>query len=251
VTVDDYESLVEAAGAGIAVHRCLTPQLQAADFSGAGPQAWRKGDPWTFAGIVRAPGTVNVLVVPDQGPAVLRPQPTLEQLRQVRAHLAARRDLTVQLAVHGPRYLPVIVKIELVVWQAAIDAGATEAQVKADTLGGIRRFLHPTRGGPAGTGWAIGQSVLASDLFRAVSPSEDLGYVSVLQVQPDIPDYHFPPLNPAGTAASYDQDRERPLRLTPPAPADPFAASVRVVDYELVCAADDGKHQIKTTVQQS
>jgi hypothetical protein len=56
-------------------------------------------------------------------------------------------------------------------------------------------------------------------------------------VRPDIPTYHFPPLNPAGTPGNYDADRERPMRL------DPFGASVRVADYELVCAAD--KHEIQ------
>jgi hypothetical protein len=124
--------------------------------------------------------------------------------------------------------------VEIRLWKEAVDAGVSEAEVEAGTLDKIQTFLHPTNGGPAGTGWQIGQPVLTSDLFAAITPSEDVGYISLLQVRPDTPLYHFPPL---GTGGTYDADRERPIRL------DPFGPSVRVADYELVCAAD--KHEIE------
>jgi hypothetical protein len=240
VTVEDYERLVEAAAPNIRIRRCLTPRLQTADLPGpaAGdPPTWRKGDPWTFAGILRAPGSVNMIIVPGHGPDIPRPEPTQEQLRQVRAYLEFRRDLTAQLAVYGPRYLPVVVKVEITLWPEARDAGVIAAEVEADTLSKIRLFLHPTSGGPAAKGWQIGQPVLTSDLFSAIAPPDDVGYISLLQVRADPPLYHFPPLNPLGTAANYDADRERPMRL------DQYGASVRVADYELVCAAD--KHEIQ------
>ncbi|WP_248962841.1 putative baseplate assembly protein [Sphaerisporangium perillae] len=242
VTVDDYEFLAGEAGNDVLIRRCLPPRLQAADGPGPAPLPWVKGDPWTFAGIVRAPGTVNMIIVPDQDATVARPEPTQDQIRQVRAYLDPRRDLTARLEVLGPRYLPVIVNVELVVWQQAIDAGADQDKVRSDTLARIQAFLHPTRGGPAGTGWQVGQPVFTSDLFRAIMPSGDLGYISTLQLRPDVPAYHFPPLNPAGTADNYNQDRERPFRLSP------FGASVRVADYELVCAAAENSHKITTTV---
>jgi predicted phage baseplate assembly protein len=237
VTADDYEFLAREASNDVHVVRCLTPRLQAADAPGPAPLPWSKGDPWTFAGIVRAPGNVTVIMVPDQGPGVARPEPTPDQIRQVRAYLDPRRDLTAHLDVLGPRYLPVVVNVELVVWQQAIDAGADVPRVRSDTLDRIKAFLHPTRGGPDGTGWQVGQAVFSSDLFKAIMPSGDLGYVSALQVRPDIPAYHFPPLNPAGTAANFDK-RERPFD------AANLGASVRVADYELVCAAADAAHQI-------
>jgi len=84
--------------------------------------------------------------------------------------------------------------------------------------------------------------VFTSDLFRAIMPSEDLGYISTLQVRPDIPAYHFPPLNPTGTAANYNPATERPF------PLSSLGASVRVADYELVCAAASSEHQITSTV---
>jgi hypothetical protein len=237
VTVDDYEFLAREASTDVAIQRCLTPRVQAA----AGP-AWQKGDPWTFAGITRAPGNVNMIIVPDQGPSVARPEPTQDLIRDVSAYLEPRRDLTAHLQVLGPRYLPVIVSVALVVWQEALQAGALQAKVEDDTLDQIRAFLHPTRGGPSGTGWQVGQPVFTSDLFRAIMPLEDLGYISTLQVRPDIPAYHLPPLNPNGTVSNFNPALERPF------PLSGFGASVRVADYELVCAAADSSHTITSTV---
>jgi predicted phage baseplate assembly protein len=242
VTADDYEFLAREATNDVHISRCLTPRLQASGGPGT-PPAWSKGDPWTFAGIVRAPGTVNVIVVPDQGASVPQPEPTPKLLREVLGFLDQRRDLTAHLEVMGPRYLPIVVQVELVVWQQAIDAGADQNAVRADTLRKIMAFLHPTRGGPVGDGWQVGQPVFNSDLFRAIMPAEDTGYISSLQIRPDIPTYHFPPLNPTGAANNYNAALERPF------PLSQFGASVRLADYELVCAADDGVHVIKTTVQ--
>ncbi|MFJ3902877.1 baseplate J/gp47 family protein [Streptomyces sp. NPDC090025] len=236
VTVDDYEFLALETP-GIRISRCLGPRLQTAD-SVLTPPAWRTGDPWSFAGIVRAPGSVHVIVVPDQGPGTPRPEPTPDTLRAVRARLDPRRDLTARLEVHGPRYLPIAVKADLVVWKQAVDAGVDAAQVRKDLLARIGAYLHPVHGGPQGTGWRVGQHVLTSELFHAVRPAEEIGYLASLAVRPGIPYYHLPPLNPGGTPDNYDQDRERPARLSP------FGASVQLADYELVCAADESAHEI-------
>ncbi len=238
VTADDYEFLAGEATGDVRIVRCLTPRLQAT----ANPPAWAKDDPWAFAGITRAPGTVNVIIVPDQGASVARPEPTQDQIRQVLAYLEQRRDLTAHLAVYGPRYLPVAVTVELVVWQQAILAGADQNRVRDDVMDGIRRFLHPVRGGPDGQGWQVGQPVFTSDLFRAIMPAQDLGYISSLLVRADIPAYHFPPINPSGTPTNYNPTLERPFALSP------AGASVRIADYELVCAAADSAHTVKLTI---
>jgi hypothetical protein len=47
----------------------------------------------------------------------------------------------------------------------------------------------------------------------------------------DIPAYHFPPFKADGTENNWDAAKERPFDLTK------NAASVRVADYETVCAA--------------
>ena len=78
------------------------------------------------------------------------------------------------------------------------------------------------RGGPDGTGWRIGQQVFSSDVFRAIKPDDDVGYVASVQVVAGTPD-------PPG---------DRPFN--PPSPG----ASVRVADYELVCAAAPADQKI-------
>jgi hypothetical protein len=132
--------------------------------------------------------------------------------------------------------------VDLVIWPQARNAGVDEARIKSDTLDRIAAFLHPTRGGPDGRGWQVGQHVFTSDLFRAVMPTEDIGFIAGLGIRPDVPVYHFPPLNPGGTAANFNVQLERPF------PLSPSGASVRVADYELVCAADPAAHTVKTTV---
>ena len=150
--------------------------------------------------------------MPDQGPDVPRPEPTRDLVREVQAYLDQRRDLAAHLEVLGPRYLPVIAQVELNVWQQALNAGADQNRIKADILQRIVGFLHPTRGGPAGNGWQVGQPVFVSDLFKAILPSDDLGYISSLQIRADIPAYHFPPLNPGGTAGNFNASARAAVR---------------------------------------
>jgi predicted phage baseplate assembly protein len=236
VTVDDYEFLAREAAGDLVIRRCLPPRLHNPPPGAQSP--FTKGDPWEFGGLVRAPGTVNLVIVPDRGLEVPRPEPTQDQIRLVLAYLDARRDLTARLVVVAPRYLPVIVSVEIMVWQEAINAGAERATIESDTRARIQQFLHPTRGGPDGTGWQVGDPVFTSDLFRALMPAQDVGFISTLQVKPDTPAYHFPPLGPGG---QYKGDVERPFALSS------FGASVRLADYELVCAAADSAQLVKTT----
>lgn len=218
VTAEDYENLARAATTDVVTVRCLTPRLSA------------DGSPWTYAGMSRAPGSVYVIVVPDNGPDDPRPGPSVNLLNEVTEYLDARRDLTAALAVVGPRYLPVNVTAQLNVWKQAISGGVDETQLSADTRARIDAYLHPTRGGPDGTGWQAGQPVFASDLFRAIMPAENVAYIASLQLSADLPTYHFPPFKPDGTAANWDPNTERPFDLTQK------AASVRVADYETVCS---------------
>ncbi|WP_194814241.1 baseplate J/gp47 family protein [Nocardia sp. XZ_19_385] len=226
VTVEDYENLAKAATTDVVSARCLPPRLHEEN----GP---RKGTPWAFAGMTRAPGTVHVIVVTDQGESEPRPTPSPVVLAEVRDYLDRRRDLTAALAVVGPRYLPVKVTAVLNIWASAINAGASKEQLEIDTEKLINAYLHPTRGGPDGTGWAVGQPVFASDLFRAITPPENIAYIATLQIQAQIPLYHFPPFKPDGTEANWDPNAERPFKI------GQLGATVRVADYELICAATE------------
>jgi hypothetical protein len=137
--------------------------------------------------------------------------------------------------VTGPRYLPIVVTASLGVWQRAIDGGLTTlTAAAADLEQRVRRFLHPVHGGLAGQGWQVGQHLYIADLYRAVMPADDIGYISNLALAAQQPPlYHNPPIGPGG---AWDPD-ERPFALA-------FSATaVRVADYELVCDTP-GNHAI-------
>ncbi|MBM2613998.1 baseplate J/gp47 family protein [Actinoplanes sp. LDG1-06] len=231
ITAEDYEFLAKEATTDVRVARALPPRLLDA---AVGP--FKAGDPWPYAGLTRSPGSVFVVVVPDQGDTVDRPVPPPELLREVQEYLDQRRDLSAQLRVVGPLYLPVVVETQIFVWDAAFKAGVELKAVETETRRRIKQFLHPTRGGPAGTGWEVGQPVLVSDLFRALMPADDVGTIARLQIRADVPAYH------PGDPSTFAWQNERPFPLSPP------GASVRLADYELACAAADGAHDVTAVV---
>jgi predicted phage baseplate assembly protein len=237
VTAEDYENLALAAGTDVARVRCLEPAVQEQDGPGS-PPAWKKGDPWTFANIDRSPGNVTVIIVPvidpndpDAWQKFPRPEPTKDLLHTVQTYLDARRSLTAHLAVTGPRYLPVKVTVNVAVWKRARDQGliAEFGDVTAAMQVKLRKFLHPLLGGPDGRGWQVGQSVFSSDVFKAIMPSENVGFISQITLEADVPAYH-----PAGTPFTLtSSEKERPFTLTSTGPW------VRLADYELVCYSDN------------
>ena len=166
-------------------------------------------------------------MVPDDGPSVPRPEPTKDLLREVQAYLDRRRVLTSHLMVIGPRYLPVRVVVAASAWNKAVSQGLITgaADVQTQISDRLKAFLHPTRGGAEGKGWAVGQSVFIADLFKAIQPSEEVGFISALTLAAETPAYHVPPLGPGGAFSP----SERPFALSAPGPW------VRVADYELIC----------------
>ena len=233
VTADDYEHLAREATADVAIVRCLAPRMNDA----AAPNnsnAWAKGDPWAFGGIERSAGNVHVIVVPDQGPLVPQPQPGDELLRTVRRYLDQRRPLTATLTMHGPLYVPISVTVEISLFQSAIDSGVLATDVYATALASINAVLHPVHG-LDGDGWQVGQPVVIADIFKAIAPTADIGYVSNLTVTPQVPSYHT-------STQAWDDRLERPFPLAP----GTATVAVRLADYELVCAASN--HAITTPI---
>lgn len=226
VTSDDYELLARTAAPGIALVRCLAPRLYVNEPGG------RTGDPWTYANLQRAPGVVNVLVVPDLGPQVPEPTPSLALVHEVIRVLDQRRPIATCLHVDGPRYVRIAVHAAVTVFPEALDQGlvpskeAEFAKVEAD----IRAFLHPVHG-REGQGWQIGQSVYISDLYQAVRPEENVGFITSLTLAPES----------LGYFDGDDPENQRPFLDTIGEPSN----YVRIADYELVCPgtvhADDGE----------
>jgi hypothetical protein len=205
VTAEDYEFLAREASTDVASVRCLPPRSDG------------DGHPWFYADIDRAPGTVNLIVVPASDLAERRPQPSPDLLREIQTALDRRRDLTARLVVRGPVYVRVQVKAKIKLFGKQSEARVNLDDLQASLRDKAFKFLHPVQGGPDGKGWQVGQSVHIAALFSVLMPPPDLGYVNDLSVQLEKPD-HDSDLGQNRTAAG-------PV--------------VRVSDFELVCASDD------------
>jgi predicted phage baseplate assembly protein len=216
VTVDDYERIARTAAPGIATVRALPPRL----LEGPNPAA---GDPWTFGGLHRAPGTVTVIVVPDLGADVPEPAPSLALVHDVLRALDVARPAATALRVAGPRYVRVAVTATVQVFDAAVAAGRVRSKADecARLAAEVRAFLHPVHGGRNGTGWQVGDSVFVTDLYPVLRPPDDVGFVTSLTLGLE--------------AAVYPGAGPNPPR--PPGLAAASGANqVRLADYELVCA---------------
>ena len=227
VTPEDYEYLAREATTDVRKVRALEPRLFTA-FDTI-PVGMNQGDPWTYGALNRAPGNVNVIVVPDDSVNVPQPQPTPEMLREVDDYLTERRTVTVALNVTGARYLPVRVIVTVRIWSQAVALGLVEDplvsnQVLNDLDSKIRRYLHPTRGKADGDGWAIGEHITIAGLFDFLKPTDEVGFISDIQVQAQVPAYTPP---------------DRPIVIGPP------GVWVQLADYELICSA--ANHTITVT----
>jgi hypothetical protein len=219
VTVEDYEFLAVEATTDVAIVRCLEPRL-------IDPPDPAAGQPWTFGALDRAPGNVNVIVVPQPAAAEERPDPTTDLLHEVQRFLDRRRDLTARLHVTGPRYLPINVTAHVEVFTRAIAsgiiAGAGDVQLAVEQK--VRAYLHPVTG-KNGAGWQVGESVFIADLFKAIAPDPTVGFVSAISLL-------------GGPPAYTPVTRPFPLAALP-------SAAVRLADYELACF---GSHTITTSL---
>jgi predicted phage baseplate assembly protein len=201
VTAVDYENLACDASEEVCKARALAPL--------AGPAA---------GNLVRTPGSVTVIVVPEAEMSTPRPLPTTALVQRVEGYLATRSCLTAQVSVKGPRYLPVDVTVTVNLLQSAINAGlASEDDLfKQRVRDRIAEFLHPLHGGAQGTGWEFGQDATISELFDAVRPPSEVGFIADLKIKAGRPDHTRP------TLASGD-------------------AWVQLADFELVCS---GTHTV-------
>ena len=219
VTAQDYEYLAREATTDVRKARCL-PERLFREFDPLPPGA-RIGDPWTFGGLNRNRGNVNVIIIPDAPPAQPTPRPSAELLREVSDHLDARRVVGISLGVTGPRYLPINARAKVSIWSQALQTGlaASVEEIVERVRTRITQFLHPLYGGPEGAGWEVGQVFLVSGLLEFIQPSAEVGFISSLTVAAGTPLYDPP---------------DRPIT----GQSDVW---VQLADYELICS---GEHTI-------
>lgn len=230
VTSEDYEYLANEASKLVRKSRCLPP---------IGDQKGPVWDALTYGEIVRAPGHVNVIIIP--GPSTVdplndpRPEPSDELLEEVNAYLDKRRMLTAKLAVHGPRYVGINVTARVVLWKPKESSqGFNEEEYKAEWEQKIKEritsFLHPLVGGLSNNGWEVGRHFVVSDLFSAIQLSPDIGFITGISVERGQQNYAGPhPPKTKGGEKKTDQPN----------------LWVELADYEMVCS---GEHNVKAEV---
>jgi predicted phage baseplate assembly protein len=156
VTIEDYEYLALKSSGNVARAKCLkTPRRE---------------------------GEVTVLIVPRSEENVVDLKKKLiatpELIRRVKDFLDERRLITTKLRVGKPRSIEISLKVAVVLKPI----GAAVDRVKRDLEECIRRSLHPTLGGPEGTGWPFGRAVFKSDLYRVVEGVEGVDHVEELEI---------------------------------------------------------------------
>jgi hypothetical protein len=135
-------------------------------------RAWAEADP-DHPGLA-VPGTVTVAVVPELPAA--RPTPTPGLLRAVAEHLDACRPVACRVRVTGPEYQAVRVRATVHTTPGQGPAVGARARRAVET------FLHPLRGGAAGTGWPFGRDVHPGELLRALAGVDGVRYVTGLEL---------------------------------------------------------------------
>jgi predicted phage baseplate assembly protein len=149
-------------------------------------------------------GRVRLVVVPRMPTTdgVVPPEQLAlsdDVLRTVQRYLDERRMLTVRLSLEAPQYVAVAVYAVVYV-KPGVDQGALQATAERT----LYHFIHPTVGGPEGSGWPFGRAVFASDIFGLLSHLADVEYVGTVQ---------FATVNADGNLQPVTGDAVRPPAL--------------------------------------
>jgi predicted phage baseplate assembly protein len=127
---------------------------------------------------VRVPGAITVVVVPNskRTPDVpYRPTPSEGLLRTVCAYLQARRLLTTEVYVMGPRYQELSVDVQLVA-----KGDADTAAVRSEVEGAIGTYFDAILGGDDGTGWGFGETIRYSKVYQRILTIDGVDSISRL-----------------------------------------------------------------------
>jgi hypothetical protein len=106
-------------------------------------------------------------------------QPRKAVLRQVREFLEERRPLGAIVHVEPPKYVGAAVAARI-----ALAPGARREVVLAQADRELRRYMHPTLGGYAGTGWPYGRALLVGDVHAVIQRVPGVAFVDVVRVVP-------------------------------------------------------------------
>lgn len=161
ICTDDYVDLANKASPEVAYASCVGARDLTRD---------QKIDSETNAGIV------SVIVVPYS--SELRPQPSFELLKNVKAFLDDRRPVGIDLIVLGPEYVSISVVADIV-WEKEYSITGAVAECEKRLNG----FLHPVTGAPDGRGWRFGRMPHASDIYPVLGAIDGLDHIKMLELR--------------------------------------------------------------------
>lgn len=110
--------------------------------------------------IENSPGAVTVVVLPEKRHPT--PQPTADELRLICAHLNARRLVTTELYVIGPRYT----RIDLLRAEIETVPDADLKAVQDACTAALLTYFNPLSGGEGGSGWPFGGAIYHGQVFN-------------------------------------------------------------------------------------
>ena len=109
--------------------------------------------------------------------------PPEELMQRISGHLDERRLIGTRLLVEPPQYRGVTV-----VARAVADPDARPERVQDAALRALYSYLSPQDGGPTGSGWEFGRSVMAFDIYNALATVDGLDRIEDLLLFPADPD---------------------------------------------------------------
>ncbi|MCA9959177.1 MAG: putative baseplate assembly protein [Anaerolineales bacterium] len=133
------------------------------------------------------PGQVFVLVIPR----VARPAGYLEpawlelneaDVAALRTYLDERRLLTTRLDVRAPAYRYVAARVQL-----RPSPGANRAEVEAQVMDRLYRFLNPLTGGRDGQGWPFGRTLFVSDVYQCLQGMPNVDFIRNVELHTTTP----------------------------------------------------------------
>jgi predicted phage baseplate assembly protein len=157
VTTEDYENLARAAAKDVARVRCVPVGGGGTAVGGGGTGR-------------SAEEGVRVLLVPAVDDGRGDNQLEFHELmlsdaiyEKVAGYLDERRTIGARVVVQPPDYVGLTV-----VTRIRARPGADERALERDALSALYGYFHPLRGGPDGTGWPFGRSVVGGEVYAVL-----------------------------------------------------------------------------------
>jgi predicted phage baseplate assembly protein len=129
------------------------------------------------------PGQVTLLIVPKMhvnGTPVGDDELVIGKRLDddIRSYLEPRRPLTVELSVAAPEYVRVGIEVSV-----KPQRNQLPGDVETEVRNAFYHFVHPTVGGPDGTGWPLGRPLFAAEMLAQLQRVASVDFVTQLQIR--------------------------------------------------------------------